>query len=89
MQEYANGRIGYASLPGGLGYLRVSGFAGYTSDPNDPYVGALDEALNAIFTTQRVASLHGLIIDLRVNGGGSDQLGLDLAARLTDRAYLA
>jgi hypothetical protein len=92
LQEYANGRIGYASLPGGLGYLRVSGFAGYTTDSNDPYAGdaaALDQALTAVFTKQHVASLRGLIIDLRVNGGGSDQLGLTLAGRLTDRAYLA
>ncbi len=29
LQEFANGRITYADLPGGQGYLRISGFGGY------------------------------------------------------------
>ena len=40
-------------------------------------------------TRERTAHLTGLIVDLRVNGGGSDSLGLDLAARLTDRPHFA
>ena len=37
----------------------------------------------------RTARLKGLIIDLRINGGGSDELGLHSPARLTDRPYFA
>ncbi|MCX5293588.1 S41 family peptidase [Streptomyces sp. NBC_00183] len=33
--------------------------------------------------------LPGLIIDLRVNGGGSDALGVHIAGRLTDTPYVA
>lgn len=33
--------------------------------------------------------LKGLIIDLRINGGGSDALGIRIAERLTDTPYLA
>lgn len=29
LQDFANGRITYADLPGGQGYLRISGFGGY------------------------------------------------------------
>ncbi|MFE9568993.1 hypothetical protein ACFYMW_10935 [Streptomyces sp. NPDC006692] len=29
LRTFANGRIGYAGLPDGTGYLRISGFGGY------------------------------------------------------------
>lgn len=32
--------------------------------------------------------LRGLVLDLRINGGGSDALALQVAGRLTDRAYV-
>ncbi|MFE0174943.1 S41 family peptidase [Streptomyces sp. NPDC059002] len=90
-QEFASGRISYADLPGGQGYLRISGFAGY--DTKNPSYAAqlaqLDKALDTVLTRERTASLKGLIIDLRVNGGGSDALGLHIAERLTDTPYLA
>ncbi|MFE2373452.1 S41 family peptidase [Streptomyces sp. NPDC059398] len=90
-QEFANGRISYADLPGGQGYLRISGFAAY--DRQDPSYGAqlaeLDRALDTVLTVRRTASLRGLVIDLRINGGGSDSLGLHIAGRLTDTPYLA
>ncbi|WP_280392214.1 S41 family peptidase [Nocardia brasiliensis] len=34
-----------------------------------------------------MSRLRGLVLDLRINGGGSDSLGLQLAARLTDRPH--
>ncbi|WP_280695164.1 S41 family peptidase [Kitasatospora sp. GP82] len=92
LRYYAKDRIGYADLPGGQGYLRISGFGGYTDDKNDSYAAnsaELRRALDDILTPERTARLRGLIIDLRINGGGSDSLGLEIASRLTDRSYLA
>ncbi|WP_431047705.1 S41 family peptidase [Streptomyces sp. P1-3] len=92
LQEFARGRIGYADLPGDQGYLRVSGFGGYTADRHNSYAAnsaELDRALDAVLTAGRTARLRGLIIDLRINGGGSDALGLRIAERLTDRGYRA
>ena len=85
--SYANNRIGYAELPGGIGYLRVISFFGYRNDFPDYAVdrAALDRALDTILAKKP----RKLIVDLRLNGGGSDQLGLDLASRLTDRPYFA
>ncbi|MEV0240628.1 S41 family peptidase [Streptomyces sp. NPDC050674] len=92
-QDFANGRITYADLPGGAdqGYLRISGFAGYTAEdaPYPAHLAELDKALDAVLTTDRTRRLKGLIIDLRINGGGSDALGIHLAERLTDRPYVA
>ncbi|MFE4260826.1 S41 family peptidase [Streptomyces sp. NPDC056883] len=89
-QEFAQGRISYADLPDGRGYLRLSGFGGYTEAGDFASESAeLDRALESVFTAERTARLRSLVIDLRINGGGSDELGLRLAARLTDRPYFA
>ncbi|MFI7012673.1 S41 family peptidase [Streptomyces sp. NPDC050164] len=92
-QDFANGRITYADLPGSAdqGYLRISGFAGYTPE-NAPYgahLAELDKALDTILTKDRTQRLKGLITDLRINGGGSDALGIHIAERLTDKSYVA
>ncbi|MER5547870.1 S41 family peptidase [Streptomyces sp. NPDC002589] len=90
-QDFGAGRITYADLPGGLGYLRISGFGGYAGD-GAPYTAEraeLDRALNAVLTPSRNRRLKGLVIDLRVNGGGSDALGIRIAERLTDTPYTA
>ncbi|WP_030562052.1 S41 family peptidase [Streptomyces aureocirculatus] len=91
VQDFAKGRITYADLPGGQGYLRVSGFSGYASRtaPFSAHRAELDRALDAVFTKERTRRLHGLVIDLRINGGGSDVLGLRIAGRLTDTGYVA
>ncbi|HEY8979001.1 MAG TPA: S41 family peptidase [Streptomyces sp.] len=91
LQDFADGRITYADLPGGQGYLRISGFAGYAGDdaPYSAQLAELDMALNTVLDRSRTRRLKGLIIDLRVNGGGYDALGLHIAARLTDTPYLA
>ncbi|GAA2625743.1 S41 family peptidase [Actinomadura fulvescens] len=87
LTTWAQGSIGYADLPGRLGYLRVLSFAGYTeADSHQANAAELDRALDQIFHNNR---LRGLILDLRINGGGSDALGLRLAARFTTRPYLA
>ncbi|MFC9505079.1 S41 family peptidase [Streptomyces sp. NPDC057002] len=92
-QDFANGRITYADLPGRAdqGYLRISGFGGYTSEdaPYPAHVAALDKALDTILTKDRTQRLKGLIIDLRINGGGSDALGIRIAERLTGKPYVA
>ncbi|MGW0689525.1 S41 family peptidase [Streptomyces sp. NPDC002754] len=91
LHRFAGGRIGYADLPGGQGYLRISGFAGYAGDEQSyaVHVAELDKALDAVLNERRARSLKGLIIDLRINGGGYDSLGLHIAERLTDRPYTA
>ncbi|MCX4771360.1 S41 family peptidase [Streptomyces sp. NBC_01285] len=90
-REFAEGRISYADLPDGLGYLRISGFGGYNKKDSSyaAQLAELDQALDAVLTTGRTASLTGLVIDVRINGGGSDALGVHIAERLTDTPYTA
>ncbi|QDY80232.1 S41 family peptidase [Streptomyces qinzhouensis] len=94
LETHAQGAIGYAELPGGIGYLRIGRFGGYT--PGSPTIEAdaaeLDRVLDRIVTRARAhgpGAWRGLVVDVRVNQGGSDDLGLQIAARLTDRGYAA
>ncbi|WDN56702.1 S41 family peptidase (plasmid) [Streptomyces clavuligerus] len=94
LETHADGAIGYAELPGGIGYLRIGRFAGYTpgSTGTDADAAELDRVLDRIVTrarTQGTTAWRGLIVDVRVNQGGSDELGLQIAARLTDHGYPA
>lgn len=87
LRQYANGRIGYAELPDGIGYLRISGFGGYDKD-SPAYArnsAVLDQTLSEVIRP----GLQGLVLDLRINGGGSDALALQVAERLTDHPYFA
>ncbi|MFE6501664.1 S41 family peptidase [Kitasatospora sp. NPDC057738] len=86
-QLFANGRLGVGRLPDGIGYLRVSSFGRYAAGGHQSQLDELDRALDALLAgPDRPA---GLVVDVRLNGGGSDALGLHIAARLTDRPYVA
>ncbi|MEV5687783.1 S41 family peptidase [Streptomyces sp. NPDC052164] len=94
LEQYANGAIGYARLPGGIGYLRVSRFIAYTAGEYGHAIDSpeLARVLDRIITRARTSgpdAWRGLIIDVRVNMGGMDGLGLQIANRLTDHPYTA
>jgi hypothetical protein len=91
IENYANDSISYADLPDGRGYLRIKSFSGYGGKPDTFLTNSpvLTNALNTIFTAQRVAALKDLIIDVRFNDGGDDALGLQVAGRLTNTPYVA
>ncbi|WP_323746336.1 S41 family peptidase [Catenulispora pinisilvae] len=93
LQTWCQGRVGFAELPGQVGYLRISGFTGFTSqDTYAANAAAFSAALDDIFTAERTGGpdrMRGLILDLRVNGGGDDPLGLTLASRLTGSTFFA
>ncbi|RBQ19403.1 protease [Spongiactinospora rosea] len=91
-RDHASGHLRYADLPGGIGYLRVSSFYGYATGDDFDFLAdsaVLAKALDGIFTPARIRALRGLIVDVRFNPGGFDMLGLQLAARLTAKPYLA
>lgn len=90
---FGNDRIGYADLPGRLGYLRVIAFSAYTERGDFASDSAeLDRILDEILTDARLSgpqALRGLVVDLRINGGGHDRLALQLASRLSGRPHFA
>src|SRR5207247_10452404 len=75
-------------LNSSVGYLRIHSFSGYSEDKEfAKQLEALEKALDAIFKDS--AKLTGLVIDVRINGGGSDVFGISIASRLATQEYLA
>lgn len=71
-----------------IGYLRIHSFSGYSNDHEFlKQLDALEAALDDIFKDS--AKLAGLVIDVRINGGGSDVFGISIASRLARQEYLA
>jgi len=88
LRSFCNGHVQFGMLDHSVGYLRVTAFYGYV----DKYtygdaLYALQSALDAIF--QDSNRLTGLVVDIRLNNGGDDPLGIEIASRLTDHKYLA
>lgn len=72
----------------GIGYLRIHSFSDYSNDREFlKQLDALEAALDDIFRNS--AKLAGLVIDVRINGGGSDVFGISMASRLATEEYLA
>ena len=73
---------------GAIGYLRIHSFNAYSNDREFvKQVEALETALDNIFADS--SKLTGLVIDVRINGGGSDVFGISIASRLATQEYLA
>jgi hypothetical protein len=87
-RRWCNERVSYGLLNDSIGYLRITGFSGYTDDRDyDHGTAALEAALDTIF--QGSDRMRGLVIDVRLNGGGNDPWGVAIASRLTAQPYLA
>ncbi|MFM2313913.1 MAG: hypothetical protein RLZZ04_3189 [Cyanobacteriota bacterium] len=88
LQSWGNGNISYGKLDSGAGYLRIDSFGEYTdSGKFEDDLAELNTALDTIFS--QPDQPENLVIDLRLNGGGSDELALEIASRLADKPYLA
>jgi hypothetical protein len=88
LRSFCNGRLQYGMLKGSIGYLRITTFYDYAV--TEGYVNALtalQSALDKIF--QDADKLSALVIDVRLNKGGDDPLGIEIASRLTRKKYLA
>jgi hypothetical protein len=88
LHQFARGWVRFGMLRDSIAYLRLTSFccyvkdSGYTADRR-----VLDAALDTVFAS--TSGWRGLVIDVRVNGGGADPLGLAIASRLATAPYLA
>lgn len=87
LRKWCNGQVQYGKLSGSVGYLRILSESGYSRDGVFASgLQAFEATLDTIFNDPK---LRGLVIDMRINFGGSDPYGLALASRLTKTEYVA
>jgi C-terminal processing protease CtpA/Prc len=87
LQPYCNGHVQFAMLRNAIGYLRVTTFYDYTEGGYANQLHGLQQSLETMFGGAE--KLKGLVIDMRLNNGGDDPPGIEIASRLTGRKYLA
>ncbi len=87
VRKWCNDQVQYAKVNENTGYLRIISFNGYTTDQGFASgMTALQGALDDIFSDPK---LKALVIDARINFGGNDLYGLEIASRLATAHYLA
>jgi hypothetical protein len=85
--KFCNGQLQYGHVDESTGYLRILRFWGYAEQRGYAAgLEALQSALDWIFSD---AKLKALIIDVRLNSGGDDPYGLEIASRLATQDYVA
>jgi len=87
LHKWCNEQVQYAHINETTGYLRILSFSGYATERGFANgLTALESALDEIFSDRK---LKALVIDVRINFGGDDGYGLEIASRLATADYLA
>lgn len=88
LRDFCNKQLQFGMLNSSTGYLRIHSFSEYSEDKEfTKQLDALENALDAIF--KDAAKWTGLVIDVRINSGGSDVFGVSIASRFATQQYLA
>ncbi len=86
--EAANDLIFWGTLEGNIGYLHVLSMEGYSGEDDSVY--DLEELKEALEPLQEAwQTWDALIVDVRFNGGGSDEIALWIAQHFTKKQHLA
>ena len=87
LKKLCNGQLQYGHIGKTTGYLRILAEGGYTRHGGFvAELAVLERALDDIFSDP---ALRALVLDLRINFGGNDPLGLAIASRLATDEYSA
>jgi len=87
LRKWCNDQVQYAHVNESTGYLRILSFSDYSKQPGFANgLTALQTALDQIFSDPK---LRALVIDVRINFGGNDLYGVEIASRLAAADYLA
>jgi len=81
-----NGQIAVGRLANNLRYLRLRSFNSFGTNFGAGMI-CLDEALDRLL--ENPGEIVGVVLDVRINGGGADPYGLAIASRFATEEYLA
>lgn len=88
LRAYCKGHVQFGIVQSAIGYLRVTTFYDYADvEGYAAELQCLQNSLDTIFSSRE--KISGLVIDVRLNHGGDDPLGIEIASRLTEKRYLA
>jgi hypothetical protein len=90
LRSTASDKVWWGWMDGEVGYLALPSLWGLSGQPaadQDVESAAADAAMDEVL--RDLGNARGIVIDLRLNGGGSDAVGLAIAGRFADRAYAA
>lgn len=88
----ANGRIQYGMVAPGVGYVAVVSMGGFVNGEGDTAhreLGVLDAAMEEALVLFEDKQARAVIVDLSLNTGGYDFVGLAIASRFTEERKLA
>ncbi|WP_191600251.1 serine hydrolase [Marinomonas algicola] len=91
----SNGRdlMVWGVLKNNVGYLQINAMEGYAPNKDGLFTNTKNEltevekALNSVFTD--LSMTQSMIVDIRFNGGGYDDVALAIAGRFTNDTYLS
>jgi len=86
LKSTANDQAWWGRLGGDIGYLALPSlwdFSGRTESNQDVETAAAESAMDEVL--RELGGCRGIVIDLRVNHGGSDAVGLAIAGRFAGR----
>jgi hypothetical protein len=87
LRKWCNDQVHYSHVNETTGYLRILSFSGFSKERGfEKGLITLQSALDEIFSDSK---LKALVIDVRINFGGDDGYGLEIASRLATTDYLA
>lgn len=90
IRKWCNDQVQFAWLSDSVGYLRLLSFSDYTDDGTVASgLPALEAALDTIFARQAVDRMRALVLDVRLNSGGSDAYVIAVTSRLVARNHVA
>ncbi len=86
LQEAANGQINWGVMEGNIGYIQILSMGGFSTDSEasvEEFLASLEIEMSHIVNEFR--DTDSVILDVRLNGGGLDLIGLEIAKYFYDR----
>jgi len=83
--------LAWGKLEGNIGYINIAGMGYVPDDGSEPNLDEILTNVNLQMTTivEELKDTEGMIIDVRFNGGGLEDISLVIASYFTDQKRLA
>lgn len=83
--------LAWGKLEGNIGYINIAGMAYFTDDGSEPDIDEILTNVKAQIATivEALKDTEAMVVDVRFNGGGIDEVSLTIAGYFTNQKRLA